>query len=182
MHQKAWLCIDATIIKSKLISMCGVLCIYNSRGVETSAETFKKALSLIRHRGPDSSNALFFDECYLGSNRLRIRDLDPHADMPLVESSGQICISYNGNLYNNDELRSELISLGYKFDTNSDTETILKTYLQHSYGFEKKLRGMFSIIIWNNNEKKLVVSRDRFGIKPLFKCALQNGDIIFLQN
>ena len=62
---------------------------------------------------------------------------------------------------------------------NSDTETIPKAYLQYGFGFEKKLRGMFSIVIWNNNDKRLIVSRDRFGIKPLFKCTLVNGDIIY---
>ena len=70
--------------------MCGIFCIYNSKGVKSSAESFDKALSLIRHRGPDSSNSLFFDECYIGSNRLRVRDLDPRADMPLTLRSAKL--------------------------------------------------------------------------------------------
>lgn len=122
----------------------------------------------MKHRGPDSHGVQEFASCLLANARLSIIDLNDRARMPMSSPDGQIWITYNGETYNAAELRAELAARGDSFLTTSDTEVVLHLYLEFGEHFVEKLRGMFAFAIWDAREKKLVLGRDRLGIKPLY--------------
>ncbi len=144
--------------------MCGI-CGVKSSAINTE-KIITKLLSKLYHRGPDNSGFKKFKNFYLGSTRLKIIDLSNNANMPMTFE--QYSISYNGEIYNFKELRNDLIQLGYKFETNSDTEVILKLFSKFGVESFKKLEGMFSICIYDNKFEQIYLARDIFGIKPLY--------------
>jgi asparagine synthase (glutamine-hydrolysing) len=128
------------------------------------------------HRGPDQQGIFCSDLFSFGAARLKIIDLES-GNQPILENHGEWGIVFNGEIYNHPELRAELQELGHTFASHSDTETVLKAFLQWDTQSFKRLTGMFALAIWNLPQKRLVLARDRMGIKPLY--FVQKGEDIF---
>lgn len=147
--------------------MCGIAGFFDSSLISSvKKELGSKMLLRIRHRGPDASSAYIDDQVYLGHNRLSIIDLSVEADQPFVVD--QWVMVYNGEVYNYVEIRNELQALGHKFRTASDTEVILKSFIQWGDTCVDRFVGMWAFVIYNKNSGQLFCSRDRFGIKPFY--------------
>ena len=127
----------------------------------------KKMTDVIRHRGPDDEGYYVKNNVGLGFRRLSIIDLKG-GHQPLSNLSGNLWITFNGEIYNFRELRADLIKQGYKFKTQSDTEVIVNLYAEYGENCVDYLRGMFAFVIWDETKKQLFGARDRFGIKPFF--------------
>ena len=121
----------------------------------------------IIHRGPDDEGFFVNDDVAMGFRRLSIIDLEG-SHQPMQNADGSVTVTFNGEIYNFQELRAELEGMGYQFKTNGDTETIVHGYEAWGTGVFERLRGMFAIAIWDAKEKQLVLARDIFGIKPLY--------------
>ena len=132
---------------------------------------------LLMHRGPDSGGTYLKDEVALAMRRLSIIDLDS-GDQPMTSQDGKYTIIFNGEIYNHDTLRKDLIGKGYPIKTRSDTEVLLYSYIDKGENCLQDLNGMFAFAIWNNHEKELFIARDRLGIKPLY-YAIDHRRILF---
>ena len=119
------------------------------------------------HRGPDSSGDFCEGAVGLAARRLSIIDLET-GDQPIANEDGTLRVVQNGEIYNYRELRRELERAGHRFRTHGDTEVLLHLYEQHGDAFAERLRGMFAVAIWDARRRRLVLARDRFGIKPLY--------------
>ncbi len=128
------------------------------------------------HRGPDQQGTFTSDWFSFGAARLKIIDLEA-GNQPILENGGEWGIVFNGEIYNHLELRAELDKLGHKFTSHSDTETVLKAFLQWDTGSFARLRGMFAFAVWNVRERRVVLARDRMGIKPLY--FMQRGEDLY---
>lgn len=159
--------------------MCGIFgAVYQSpQPLPLRAETLLTGMERIRHRGPDGSGTWFSEDglTALGHVRLSIIDAET-GGQPMVSDSGRYAIIYNGEIYNYIELRQEIGAIHFK--TASDTEVVLRAYEKWGPSAVEKLRGMFAIAIWDNQEKTLFLARDRFGIKPLY-WAQDQGNLFF---
>jgi asparagine synthase (glutamine-hydrolysing) len=131
----------------------------------------------IRHRGPDDSGVWTSGPIALGSRRLSIVDV-AGGHQPMTSEDGSLSIAYNGEIYNHPPLRVELESLGHRYRTRSDTETILHLYEEHGDFCLDRLRGMFAFGLWDAAAKRLLLARDRLGIKPLY-YAVKDGQLVF---
>jgi asparagine synthase (glutamine-hydrolysing) len=129
------------------------------------------------HRGPDGGGAHVDGAVGLAARRLAIIDIE-HGDQPMTADDGAVCVVQNGEILNHLELRAELEGRGVRFRTHCDTEVLLHLYLHEGPGFVARLRGMFAIALWDRPERRLLLARDRFGIKPLY-YQLENGRISF---
>ena len=129
------------------------------------------------HRGPDQQGIFSTDIFSFGAARLKIIDLEG-GNQPILENGGEIGIVFNGEIYNHLEIRADLEKLGHKFTSHSDTETVLKAFLQWDTASFARLRGMFAVAIWNAPQKRFVLARDRLGIKPLY-YTLRGEDLYF---
>ncbi len=130
----------------------------------------------LKHRGPDG-NGVYYDEVnnlVLGHTRLSIIDLSDTSDQPMSDTDNNFQIVFNGEIYNYQEIRDKLILLGYFFSTNSDTEVVLKSYIQWGKECVNYFRGMFAFCIYNKQENYLFFARDRFGIKPIIYSFWEN--------
>lgn len=138
---------------------------------------------VLKHRGPDDHGEYFSPPrdgrlgAAFGHRRLSIVDLDG-GHQPMTNEGGDICIVYNGEIYNHQELRAELQARGHRYKTRSDTETILHAYEEYGENCVHRLRGMFAFAIWDGRKGRLFAARDRLGIKPLY-YALCDGALIF---
>lgn len=138
----------------------------------------KKMNKKIAHRGPDSFGYYFDKDVNFGFRRLSIIDLN-EGSQPILNESNNIAIIFNGEIYNYQEIRAELLAKGYKFKTNTDTEVILHGYEEYGEeGILSKLRGMFAFTIWDSKNEKLFGARDHFGIKPYYYSMIDN-DFLF---
>lgn len=135
---------------------------------------FKDMLELMNNRGKDSTGYYFENGISLGHKRLAIRDIEK-GHQPMLYKD--YIIVYNGEIYNTDEIKSKLETLGYTFDTTSDTEVILKGYAEYKKKILDKLEGIFAFAIYNKKNKELFIARDRFGVKPLFYAKKKNSFI-----
>jgi asparagine synthase (glutamine-hydrolysing) len=126
-------------------------------------------------RGPDGGGAYQMNRLAAGHRRLKIIDLSDHAQQPMIDSELGLGIVFNGCIYNYKQLRAELRALGYRFFSSGDTEVILKSY--HAWGIEcvDRFHGMFAFAIWERDSGRLILARDRLGIKPLYVANLDNG-------
>ena len=134
-------------------------------------------LETIRHRGPDDRGHFSSDTLQMGMVRLSIIDLET-GGQPMTNNSGDLSVICNGEIFNYIELRKDLISKGHVFNTASDVETILHGYEEYGIDFLEHLNGMFAIAIWDAKEERLILVRDRYGVKPLYYSFL-NGTLIF---
>ena len=171
--------------------MCGFVAVINSNeNSDNLVLSFNKLRKLNYHRGPDEVKVLHKNKYSLLFRRLEIIDLNNRSAQPFSSDDNKINLVFNGEIYNYLEIKKELKKLNVKFKTKSDTEVILKSYIHWGPDFIKKLRGMFSIIILDNNKKKYFCFRDRLGQKPLFYSKYKGGiiisseikDIIFFKN
>lgn len=148
-----------------MCGICGIVSVRNSNPFE--AELIRNMTKAINHRGPDDSGYHVEDGIALGHTRLSIIDL-AGGHQPIYNEDKTKCIIFNGEIYNYTDLRSELITKGHRFSTDSDTEVILHLYEEEGYDCVKKLRGMFAFAIWDKVNRVLFIARDRLGIKPLY--------------
>src|SRR5476649_538493 len=117
---------------------------------------------------PDSEGFYFEGPAALGNRRLSIIDLAT-GDQPMVQDG--VALAFNGEAYDFVKLREELAALGHPFNTRSDTEVVLRSYLQWGEDFAEHVQGMFALALWDSRERKLVLARDRLGKKPLYYCS-----------
>jgi asparagine synthase (glutamine-hydrolysing) len=132
----------------------------------------------LSHRGPDSSGVKALGNCVLGNTRLAILDLSERGQQPMPNCDGSSWITYNGECYNASELREWLRSRGRKFHSATDTEVVLQLYDELGDACVERLRGMFAFAIWDGKRGRLLLARDRLGIKPLY-YAITSGGLIF---
>jgi asparagine synthase (glutamine-hydrolysing) len=142
--------------------MCGLLALVDTPWRERAEE----ALLPLARRGPDARTFWRDEHAVLGHTRLSVIDLET-GDQPMASAGGQVLV-YNGEIYNFASLRKELEARGQRFATRSDTEVILRGYLQWGVGVAERLDGMFAFALWDARSRKLFAARDRLGIKPLF--------------
>ncbi len=135
------------------------------------------AVRTLVHRGPDQQGVYESSLVSLGAARLKILDLQA-GDQPITSADGDFVIAFNGEIYNHEELRSELESLGYRFKTHTDTETVLVAFQEWDTDCFEKLRGMFAVALWTESSRRLVLARDRMGIKPLY-ISFRRDDLYF---
>src|SRR3954463_294362 len=161
--------------------MCGLLAYLSTDAPRVSDSTVgdvREALHCLRHRGPDDTEVWSDPNVVLGFNRLAIIDVEG-SPQPLPHGGGPYRIRFNGEIYNDLELRAELAAPGAEFATEGDTEAIVAGY--HLWGEDvvPKLRGMFSFVIWDTQTRTAFGARDPFGIKPLFTARLGDGGVVF---
>ncbi len=153
--------------------MCGIAGFtHNGRSLDESV--IRRMTSSIRHRGPDQQGCYWSSDAALGAVRLQVIDLDG-GDQPFHAGNGwdgQPLIVYNGEIYNFAELRRDLEALGHRFRSRCDTEVALRAFLEWDTACFERFRGMFALAIWSEREKRLVLARDRMGIKPLYFSRL----------
>ena len=145
---------------------------------ENRRQVLEDMMNTIVHRGPDSSGSFVDEDAALGFRRLSIIDISESGDQPLYNEDKTKVLTFNGEIYNYQELRRELIEAGHIFTTNTDSETLLHGYEQWGEKLVDRLRGMYGFVIWDRKEKKLFGARDMFGIKP-FYYAQMNGCFLF---
>ncbi|HEY2326509.1 MAG TPA: asparagine synthase (glutamine-hydrolyzing) [Gaiellaceae bacterium] len=146
--------------------MCGICGIATTHGA-VDHERLRAMSETLIHRGPDSDGFHVDGRIGLAARRLAIIDVSG-GDQPLTNEDGSVVVIQNGELYNYRELRHELRRAGHEFRTQSDTEVLAHAYEQWGLGFAERLRGMFAVALWDARAHKLVLARDRFGIKPLY--------------
>lgn len=147
--------------------MCGFAGYIHNYGTFDKEEVIHKMADRIKHRGPDDAHYYIDDGIALGFRRLSIIDLEG-GRQPILNEDGSLVLLFNGEIYNYQELREELIKAGHIFTTKTDSETILHGYEEYGKKILDRLRGMFAFIIWNKNTKELFGARDIFGIKPFY--------------
>lgn len=159
--------------------MCGIAGIGTRDGSLPSEELLRRMSDAIAHRGPDGEGIWSGPGVGLTHRRLAIIDLSPSGAQPMLDASASYAITFNGEIYNYRELRSELEARGALFRTSSDTEVILEAYRAWGVDCLKRLRGMFAFGLWDGTQKKLLLARDRIGKKPLFYSTTTGGDLVF---
>lgn len=158
--------------------MCGIVGIASKSGDNNiPAGLVEKMNDLISHRGPDGSGIFFGEGFSMGHKRLSIIDLAGGAQ-PMLNSDQSIVVSYNGEIYNYRTLRDQLEKEGHRFRTESDTEVLLHGYEQWGMDLVMELEGMFAFALWEKNKRRLILARDRLGVKPLY-WTLVNDQLIF---
>ena len=160
--------------------MCGIVGFRSIRHFQELQEFLPEAVAKLTHRGPDDSG-LFFDERYgigVGHRRLSIIDLSEAGRQPMSSDDGTVHIVYNGEVYNFREIRETLEKSGHGFKSSTDTEVILKSYLEWGIECLQEFIGMFSLAIWDSRDQCLYLARDRLGIKPLF-YYFRDGTLLF---
>jgi asparagine synthase (glutamine-hydrolysing) len=146
--------------------VCGICGIASASGALDPARLSAMSATLV-HRGPDSDGSFVADGAGLAARRLAIIDLET-GDQPIANENGRIHVVQNGEIYNYRELRRELEQAGHRFATQGDTEVLVHLYEDEGLNFASRLRGMFAVAIWDAEQRRLVLARDRFGIKPLY--------------
>lgn len=144
--------------------MCGIL----GHVGKVNEDVFLKCLNTLEHRGPDGFGIKNINGITLGHRRLSILDLSERGAQPMSYKDGRYWITFNGEIFNFIEIRKELILLGYAFESDSDTEVILASFIQWKEKCLDRFNGMWALAIWDAVEQTLFLSRDRFGVKPLF--------------
>lgn len=148
--------------------MCGITGILHRDGSPASPVVLRRMTDVIAHRGPDGEGQYTDGALGLGHRRLAIIDLSPAGHQPMMTPDGRYVITYNGEIYNFQEIRIELESHGWAFHSRTDTEVLLKGYAHWGAAVLEKLNGMFAFAVWDRREKSLFLARDRYGIKPLY--------------
>lgn len=155
--------------------MCGFVGFTNK--INDADKVIKNMMDSIKHRGPDSEGLYLDDDVAMGFRRLSIIDLSM-GHQPLFNEDKSLVLTFNGEIYNYQELREELIKDGHVFETHVDSEVLLHGYEQWGKDLLNKLRGMFAFVIWDKNKKELFGARDFFGIKPMY-YANMNGTFMY---
>ncbi|MDY7222029.1 asparagine synthase (glutamine-hydrolyzing) [Halalkalibacterium halodurans] len=160
--------------------MCGITGWVDwRRNLQNETETIKQMAETQTHRGPDDLNVWTEKHAALGHSRLIVVDPEGGCQPMMRERNGKrYTIVYNGELYNTEDLRKELIVKGYQFQGHSDTEVLLVSYIEWGYQCVEKFNGIFAFAIWNDKDQSLFMARDRLGVKPLF-YTVRHGFLLF---
>jgi asparagine synthase (glutamine-hydrolysing) len=156
--------------------LCGIVGFTHKDWIPDPGQ-IQRATATLVHRGPNQQGVYESSMFSMGATRLRIIDLEG-GDQPFLTEDGNTVIAFNGEIYNHLELRAELEELGHPFRSHCDTETVLRAFVQWDTQCFARLRGMFAIALWNESSKRLVIARDRLGIKPLY-IARCGEDVFF---
>ena len=156
--------------------MCGIVG-FTAKTWSPDPERIRQATGTLLHRGPDQQGVYQSTTCCLGATRLKIIDLSA-GDQPIFSDDRDTVIVFNGEIYNHLEVRKTLESRGHRFQTHCDTETVLHAFLEWDTECFEQLRGMFAVAIWCESRQRLVLARDRLGIKPLY-LAERGEDLFF---
>lgn len=157
--------------------MCGIAGISSIDGSRVEEQQDQKVLESIRHRGPDGSGVWWNENqnVRLYHTRLSILDLDKRSAQPMISKNERFIITFNGEVFNFLELRSELVTLGHEFHTESDTEVVLAAFEEWGDRCFERFNGMWALAIYDKENQNLTLSRDRFGIKPLYYALTSNA-------
>ena len=150
--------------------MCGFVGFTNK--INDASVVIEKMMDRIRHRGPDSDGKYVDEKVAMGFRRLSIIDLSDKGSQPIFNEDKSIIITFNGEIYNYQDLRKELLTLGHSFYTNTDTEVLVHSYEQWGTDMLCKLRGMFGFVIYDKNKDQVFGARDFFGIKPVYYAKM----------
>jgi asparagine synthase (glutamine-hydrolysing) len=148
--------------------MCGIAGLIHLNGEPVSPVILKKMTDAIAHRGPDGEGQWIEGNVGIGHRRLAIIDLSPAGHQPMITGDHRYVLSYNGEIYNYREIRSELEALGYWFRSQTDSEVVLNALAHWGPDALLKFNGMFGLALWDRKEQTLLLARDRYGIKPLY--------------
>jgi len=148
--------------------MCGIAGICNFSGEAVSAGSLRRMTDTLAHRGPDGEGQYTDANVGLGNRRLAIIDLTEAGHQPMASRDGDVVIVYNGEIYNFPQLRVELEALGYLFHSRTDTEVVLHAYEAWGADSIRRLNGHFAFALWDRRSRRLLLARDRFGVKPLY--------------
>lgn len=165
-------------VTESAIAMCGILGIAGNIGAE-DVVLLRERLQKLRHRGPDACGLWHSAHVAMAHSRLAIIDLSERASQPMSSADGDVVISFNGEIYNFVELRSELQRQGHDFRSSSDTEVVLNGYLAWGEGVFEKLNGMFALALFDARNQTLLLVRDQYGIKPLYYTRQRSGSLAF---
>ncbi|MFO0907202.1 MAG: asparagine synthase (glutamine-hydrolyzing) [Isosphaeraceae bacterium] len=158
--------------------MCGIAGFVNGGGRPAERAVVERMTATISHRGPDGDGHHVEGPVALGHRRLSIIDLAGGAQ-PMANEDASVWVTYNGELYNELGLRSELQAKGHRYSTVSDTESLVHLYEEEGPDFVARLNGMFALGLWDARRSRLVLARDRMGQKPLFYCERPDGTLVF---
>jgi asparagine synthase (glutamine-hydrolysing) len=148
--------------------MCGIAGYLNFDGEPAVRGVVERMTESLAHRGPDGEGVWTEGPVAIGHRRLAIIDLSPAAAQPMVSADGNMILTYNGEIYNYRELRAELEACGHRFRSSSDTEVLLSAFAEWGADALPRLNGMFALAIWDRRSQRLLLARDRYGIKPLY--------------
>lgn len=148
--------------------MCGIAGIIDLKHAPVAEADLQRMTQVLSHRGPDDEGIYMDLYAGLGHRRLSVLDLTQAGRQPMSDKSGRYTISYNGEVYNYLEIRKELENLGYTFRSGTDTEVVLLSYVHWGKECVNRFNGMFAFAIWDAQAKTMFLSRDRYGIKPLY--------------
>jgi len=157
--------------------MCGI-CGFYSKKRKLGKETLEKMNKAQAHRGPDDSGTFFDQGVGLGHKRLSVIDLSSRAHQPMFNEDRSLAVVFNGTIFNFQELREQLLEKGHGFQSQSDTEVLLHLYEEEREGLLEKLKGQFAFALWDGRERRLMLARDRLGIKPLY-FAFRDETLLF---
>lgn len=158
--------------------MCGIAGIFNLDGSLVSINVLQQMNTIQRHRGPDDEGYWAVGFIGFGHRRLAVLDLTPAGHQPMLTEDSSLAITYCGEVYNFPELKRELEAKGHKFYSRTDTEVVLKSYLEWDIACLNRFNGMFAFAIWDKRKNELFLARDRYGIKPLY-YYYKNKKLIF---
>lgn len=158
--------------------MCGIAGFVNSERMPADKSVLKSMTDSIKHRGPDGEGFFIEGPIAIGHRRLSIIDLSDNGSQPMISENNEVVLSYNGEIYNFREIKSELLSLGHSFFSQTDSEVVLRAWIQWGAGCVKKFNGMFAFAVLDKRVNKIFLVRDRYGIKPIY-YAQWEGSVIF---
>ena len=158
--------------------MCGIAGVFHIDGAPASHVMLRRMTDAIVHRGPDGEGHYIDGSLGLGHRRLSIIDLSEAGHQPMATEDGRYIISYNGEVYNFNELRIELESIGHRFHSRTDSEVVLKALAEWGENALERFNGMFAFALWDKQEQTLMLARDRYGIKPLYYTWV-NSTLLF---
>ena len=158
--------------------MCGIAGFLNRDGEAADRDVLAAMTATLARRGPDGDGLYLDGPAALGHRRLSIIDLGGGAQ-PMANEDGSVWVTYNGELYNEPELRAGLEARGHVYRTRSDTETLVHLYEEDGPEFVRRLNGMFALAIWDARRRRLVLARDRMGQKPLYHGETARGGLVF---
>ena len=160
--------------------MCGIVGIkfFSGQAQKLHHDWIRKALEEQKHRGPDFSQHIDFGNSLLGHNRLAILDLNPRSNQPFLDQSKRYALVFNGEIYNYQELKNELLKKGYHFTTTSDTEVLLNYLIENGEEGIGKLNGCFAFSFYDKLKDVMIIARDHMGINPVLYSILEDG-IVF---
>jgi len=156
--------------------LCGIAG-FTHKGWVPGPHRIRQATAALNHRGPDQQGVFQSDIFSMGATRLKIIDLES-GNQPMFAEDAGVGIVFNGEIYNHLEIRAELQKIGHRFRSHCDTETVLRAFVEWDTGCFSRLRGMFAVALWNASARRLILARDRMGIKPLY-IARRDEEIFF---